>query len=484
MIHSQENTPLYDALLSHMNKKSISCHVPGHKNSAVFHSKGKEIFEELLKIDMTELDGLDDLHAPEGPILEAQLLLSQLYNTERSYFLINGSTCGNLAVIMGVCNEGDVVFVQRNCHKSVLHGLMLAKVKPIFLQTNYNEDWGTAEGVLPQTLEKALVKYPNAKALVLTYPSYYGIGGHIQDLVCKAHQSGLCVIVDEAHGAHFIAGEPFMKSSLAYGADYVVQSAHKTLPAMTMGSYLHRNHGAPHSEKVELYLQMLQSSSPSYPIMVSLDLARSYIGTLSKEDLQYTKDQIVRFKSQLRKISGIKVLEKFEEDYDILKLTIQAQGPFSGYDLQSKLNQAGVYVELADPYNILFVLPILKQGQYYPYNEIIRAIEKIVFQLNQQTRARETLSITKMDNDKELTELALSFNEMKNKKTCFISIEDAENKIAAETITPYPPGIPCILNGERLNKKKILYIQDLVKLGTKFHGGANLTSNNQIRIYI
>ena len=478
----QEKTPLFDALLAYVQELPVSCHVPGHKNGAIFHEAGKGIYEQLLKIDATEVDGLDDLHAPEGPILEAQLLLSQLYKSDRSYFLINGSTCGNLAAVMGVCDEEDVVLVQRNCHKSVLHGLMLAKAKPIFLKTIYNEEWGIAEGISPQTVKAALKMYPQAKALILTYPNYYGVGEYIEELITLAHQSDLTVIVDEAHGAHFVAGKPFMSSSLIYGADYVIQSAHKSLPAMTMGSYLHMNYGAKNMEKVESYLRMLQSSSPSYPIMASLDLARSFVGTLSKADVEYTRENISTFINQLNKVDGLKVMQRPENICDILKVTIQTDGTFTGYELQSKLNEQGVYVELADPRNILLVLPILKVGQDYSYARIVNAIPKAVALLKVEEREKYIFPV--IEDGDVMTELALSFSEMNSRQTKLIELALAENYIAAETITPYPPGIPYIMNGERLSKRKIAYLQNMLRLGAKFHGGIQLKAKQQILVYI
>lgn len=482
MNYLQEKTPLFDALLTYVQEKPISCHVPGHKNGAIFHETGKGIYEQLLKIDATEINGLDDLHAPEGPILEAQLLLSQLYKSERSHFLINGSTCGNLAVIMGVCNEGDIVLVQRNCHKSVLHGLMLAKAKPVFLQTIYNKEWEMAEGVSPQTLKKALNLYPKAKALILTYPNYYGVGEHIEEMIALAHQSNLTVIVDEAHGAHFVAGEPFMISSLTYGADFVIQSAHKSLPAMTMGSYLHMNHEAKNMEKVELYLRMLQSSSPSYPIMASLDLARSFVGTLSREDLEYTKAHISAFKKQLNAVDGLRVMQRPKNICDILKVTIQTDGTFTGHQLQEKLNEQGVYAELADSRNILFVLPILKVNQDYSCTKIVEAIQKAVALLKTEDRKQCIFPI--VEEGDVMTELALSFSEMNSRQTELIEVACAENRIAAETITPYPPGIPYIMNGERLNKRKIIYLQNMLKIGVKIHGGTALKTKQRILVYI
>lgn len=472
MTNIQEKTPLFDALLSYKNENPTSFHVPGHKNGSQFHRKGTNVFGNLLQIDATEVEGLDDLHAPAGPILEAQELLSKLYNTKKSFFLVNGTTCGNLAMILGVCEEGDIVLVQKNCHKSILNGLMLAKAKPVFLPTIVNEEWGTAEGVSPEAFRKATTLYPLAKAVILTYPSYYGIGENIEELIHIAHDSGLKVLVDEAHGAHFIAGEPFLESSLAYGADYVVHSAHKTLPAMTMGSYLHVNHRVEDSQKVEMYLQILQSSSPSYPIMASLDLARSYMGSLTERDLQYTKKSSFDFRSQLDKIEGIKVLQHKEGAYDILKVVVQTDGTFSGFQLQAELQKNSIYTELADSRNVLFVLPIIKDGQTYSYEKVITAIRKAISSIDKHSIISTFLCETGKSG--EITELDLTFTEMNIKEKRYIPIKKSIGYISAEMITPYPPGVPLIMNGEKITAEKVAHIEQMISLGARFHGASKL----------
>ena len=148
----QSQTPLFDALVNFYKKNKVSYHVPGHKNGQVFMEKGRFLYESLLAIDATELSGLDDLHAPEGPIMEAELLLANLHKVQKSYFLVNGSTVGNLAMIMATCGEGDTVLVQRNCHKSILNGLMLANANPVFLTPTLYEDWGVPGGVNVETV--------------------------------------------------------------------------------------------------------------------------------------------------------------------------------------------------------------------------------------------------------------------------------------------------------------------------------------------
>jgi arginine/lysine/ornithine decarboxylase len=235
-MNKQTRIPLYEALIHYKNTNEISFHVPGHKSGVVLNQQSQNIFKELLKIDATEISGLDDLHSPEGVIKEAEELLAALYQVKKSFFLVNGSTVGNLAMILSVCEKDDVILVQRNCHKSVLNAIKLAKARPVFLEPEYNSEWKTSTGVAEKIVEKAISLYPNAKAVVLTYPNYYGMVYDLKSIIDLAHLKNIPVLVDEAHGPHFIIGEPFPASAIQLGADMVVHSAHKTLPAMTMGS--------------------------------------------------------------------------------------------------------------------------------------------------------------------------------------------------------------------------------------------------------
>lgn len=285
-MEKQIRTPLIDAVQRHMNKQSISFHVPGHKNGQLFPASLQHDFQSVLPYDVTELAELDDLHAPSGPIQEAQQLTANFYQAGHSFFLVGGSTVGNLAMIYAFCRPGDRVLVQRNCHKSVIHALELARVIPIFASPEYDQVTGHPIGLSADVLLKGLKLYPDLKAVVLTYPNYYGSGLNPAPLVVAAKEAGLYVLVDEAHAAHFIGGL-LPPSSLSCGADAVVQSAHKMLPALTMGAYLHvhKQVGTAEVEAVKLALQMFQSSSPSYLIMASLDGARAYLERLTQKEI-------------------------------------------------------------------------------------------------------------------------------------------------------------------------------------------------------
>lgn len=475
----QTKLPLFEALMKHKKQQPISFHVPGHKNGLVFPKQMSRHYQDLLRIDVTELTHLDDLHAPTGVIAEAQTLLAAAYQADKSYFLVNGTTVGNLAMILSVCEENDIVLVQRNCHKSILNGLKLAKVIPVFLQPTFDQEWKVAGGVSLETVQTAINMYPQAKAIILTSPNYYGLTTDLKAIITEAHRQQMPVLVDEAHGAHFIIGEPFPPSAVQLGADIVVQSAHKTLPAMTMGSYLHVNEGRICLQQLEDRLQMLQSSSPSYPIMGSLDIARSYVATFTKQDLESNMMKVDEFTAQLRKNKQINVLRFSQDHGDPLKITLQSTINVSGFALQQQLEQEGVYPELADPFNVLFVFPLLKKSIDYPIEQIVEKITIAINKAATSTPKEQNYFITSFN---ELSCLAIDFDQMIGLKRELVSIEKSIGKIAAEMIIPYPPGIPLILEGEKITIEHIQQLQLFLQTGARFQGGSHL-NDRQITVF-
>ena len=268
-------TPLLDEVLKYKKEENLIFSMPGNKCGKVFlkDNIGKEFVDTMGYLDITEVDPLDNLHAPEGIILEAQQLLAKTYGVKKAYFMVNGSTGGNLCSIFAAFNEGDEVLVERNCHKSIYNGLILRKLKVKYIEPLINEKLGIFLPPDKKNIYDAIEQCENLKGIILTYPSYFGITYDIEEVLLDLKKRGLKIVVDSAHGAHFIANNKLPKA--IYGIpDYVVLSAHKTLPALTQGSYLLSNTD---DNDVEFYLNTFMTTSPSYLIMSSLDYARYYL---------------------------------------------------------------------------------------------------------------------------------------------------------------------------------------------------------------
>lgn len=462
----QDTLPLYNCLLHHADTKPLSFHVPGHKNSTVFPILNDNVFKDLLTIDQTELTDLDDLHSPNGVIKEAQQLTAALYKVSSSYFLVGGSTAGNLAMILSTCEPADTVLVQRNSHKSIINGMKLANVHPVFLTPEYDSHGKFSTSVSYKTVDAAIKQYPNAKVLILTSPNYYGaVSTELRNIIELAHSNGLVVLVDEAHGAHLILGDPFPPSAVQLGADIVVQSAHKTLPAMTMGSFLHCNSLHIDIDRLQYYLQVIQSSSPSYPIMASLDIARYYLAHISQSEKINIMKQIDDFRKQISTIPQLKIIDcnSNENIGDPLKLIVQTRCELSGYRLQKEFEKQSIYTELADPWNVLFVLPLAVVEDWAAVTE---KLKQAVQHLSVQAY---TKAINKLEKDEvKISTLAVSYQEMNKLHKEWAPIQQAEGRIAAASIIPYPPGIPLVVEGEIITANHMEQLESLMKEGAYF----------------
>ncbi|MFF2020093.1 aminotransferase class I/II-fold pyridoxal phosphate-dependent enzyme [Paenibacillus sp. NPDC058177] len=282
----RSSAPIYEMLEQYKAQGNTSYHVPGHKNGKAYEHEPRNagFLGEIMEYDVTEITGTDDLHHPEGVIREAQELAADCFGAEESFFLVGGSTAGNLALILTVCPEpGMILIVQRNVHKSVIHGLMLAGVRAVFLEPEMDPLSGLAVAPAAETVQAALAAFPKAAGVLVTMPNYYGMGSDLAPLVQACHDSGVPLLVDEAHGAHYGQHPTLPAGALMCGADGVVQSTHKMLSALTMGAMLHVQGPRIDRALLRQRLAMVQSSSPSYPLMGSLDLARRLLHSRGPE---------------------------------------------------------------------------------------------------------------------------------------------------------------------------------------------------------
>lgn len=449
-------------------QQTISFHVPGHKHGEL--SQLPQAFKEVMRYDVTELSGLDDFHDPEEMILEAENLLADTYRTKKSFFLVNGSTVGNLAMIYATCKRGDTIIVQRNAHKSIFHAIELVGAHPVFISPLWDERTLTATGITFEHLKEAIDQYPGAKAVVLTYPTYYGMTSKdIRQQIAYCHEKSIPVLVDEAHGAHFSACTLFQPSALTFGADVVVQSAHKTLPAMTMASFMHINSELVDVNKVNRYLRMLQSSSPSYILLASLDDARYYVQTYMESDGAYIIKKKTQWVEALRSIGSLEVIEVD----DPLKVMLRVSG-YSGFQLQEALEEQNVYAELADAYQVLLILPLLKQGHTFPFADLrVRIKDAVTALLSTEKRYTQTVAPTAYSFT-AVTKPALSFEEIEEKEKEWIPYMRAIGRIASSMIIPYPPGIPLLVPGEKITVAKLSQLEELLATGASFQGNHRL----------
>ena len=454
--------PLVEALEQFIENKPLSLHVPGHKNGML--SALPYDFRQALKYDVTELTGLDDLHHPEEAIFEAEQLLAETYKAKRSFFLVNGSTVGNLAMIYATCKRGDKILVQRNAHKSIFHALELVGVEPVYLMPEWDENTATLGAIQLQTVKQAIAEHPDAKALVITSPTYYGVvTDDLQAQIDFCHTHNIPVLVDEAHGAHFAASKHFPESALDLGADVVVQSAHKTLQAMTMASFMHVKGELVDVGRINHYLRMLQSSSPSYMLLASLDEARYYIQTYKESDAVYLLEKRMQWIEALRAIPSVYVIET----NDLLKVCLRVEH-YSGAQVQTELEKQGLYAELADPQQVLFILPLLKVGQSYPFAELRVRVRDAVASL-QKVKSTKLLE-TQPLNLQKVSQPQLTHEQLAAGDKEWVPYMRAIDRISAAMIIPYPPGVPLFVPGEKITIAKLSQLEELIAIDASFQG--------------
>jgi arginine/lysine/ornithine decarboxylase len=418
--------PLTNKLKSLMKENPISMHVPGHKNNTI-----GSLDKLNINMDMTEITGLDDLHHPEEVLYESMANITK-HKDYDAFYLVNGTTSGILSVIQAFAHTSGDYIIPRNAHKSVFHGLEIARGNALLLGMDISSD---TYQYLGPTYSNVDYFEKDHKLAVYTYPNYYGECFDIKPQIEHLHKLNIPVLVDEAHGAHFDL-EGFPQSTLNFGADFVVQSYHKTLPSLTMSSVLFIHKDAPLRQQVINYLSYFQSSSPSYLLMSSLELAHHFYETY-KSDVFFDKRQ--------KLIDNIEQQElTVTEVDDPLKLCLSHHA-YDGYELQAMFETHSIFVELADEHQVLFVLPLWHQHDTYPFNDLLNKIKRL--------KLTKTSSISM---EKQIKTTAIGHYKFSaNNKTRTVKLEEAENKILATHIVPYPPGIPIMLKGEKITANMV-----------------------------
>ncbi|WP_027086741.1 aminotransferase class I/II-fold pyridoxal phosphate-dependent enzyme [Cohnella panacarvi] len=471
----QRQAPLYEALAAHAGLRAHSFHVPGHKQQEESYDPGSAAFyRALLPLDVTELADTDDLHHPQGPLAEAQRLAAQCFGAEETSFLVGGSTSGNMAMILGTGSPGDLYIVQRNVHKSIVHGLMLAGARAVMLAPQLDSLSGLAVIPPESSIETALQRYPEARGLILSTPNYYGMVSSLDRIVRLAHERGVPVLIDEAHGAHFGFHPAFPESALRAGADVVVQSTHKMLSAMTMGAMLHMQGDIVDREAIKQALRMVQSSSPSFPILASLDLARRQLHTSGAAAFEPALEAVHVVADRLEETPFRAVGNGgFASDslrYDPLKLVLFDQdGKLSGSELQGELAKRNCMAEMADDrYTVLAFGPGNRKTDGEALLEALRDISNRIRDLKPMP-TRQTSGETGETQPASGVPQPVTFRRGRLSAKS-VRLEASEGLIAGEWVIPYPPGIPVLYPGETITKNTIIELLRWRSSGAQIQG--------------
>ena len=479
-------TPLFDAMVALAESRKVSFHTPGHKSGKGISTRFRKfVGPKVFSIDLTCLDEVDSLQKPRGVIREAQELAADIYHADHSFFLVNGTSGGNQAMMLSCLNPGEPFIVTRILHKSVVSGMIMTDCRPIFVPLQQNSNTTLLLNDQTEAILRTMDLHPEARTLFLTSPNYYGVTLNLKRIVEEAHKRDVTVLLDEAHGPHLHFHESLPISAMEAGVDLCVQSTHKIIGGMTQASILHARTRRIDLGRLTSTLRYLQTTSPSYILMASLDLARMQMATEGKKLLGKALDLARRGREKIRKIPGLTCLDRSEvqtlsdgdNDLDETKLTIGVTGlGLTGYQVSQKLNlEYDIQVEMAD---LMHVLVIVSIGDHKDdIDRLVSSLEKIATQ-------SQSASLVRMNPDFQSPYL-MNSSKMSPRNAFFSShqtvpLENAEGYIAADIVTVYPPGIPLLIPGEIITRDVLDYLSLMKETGATLDGLD--PSNTQIKI--
>lgn len=455
---------LHDKLAEYASSGYYGFHMPGHKRNAL------DLPGDIpYAIDITEIDGFDDLHHARGILLEAQKRAADLYHAEETHYLINGSTVGILAAVLGSTNWGDRIIIARNCHKSVYNAAYMNDLRASYVYPHNIPGTDICGPVTPSQIEAQLREYPDAKAVVITSPTYEGIISDVEAIARKVHEYGIPLIVDEAHGAHLGFHSYFPSNSNDLGADLVIHSLHKTMPSLTQTALLHMNGSVADRENIRRYLHMLQSSSPSYVLMSSMDECIRLIR--EKQDCLFDTyvSRLSRIREELLKLQHLKLFEVLS--YDRSKILISTKNitynsgkeiiKYTGKLLGAELNKKYlIQLEMTLPQYVVGITSVCDSE--YGMKRLTHALQEI--DLNLSNNIYDELIPANHEDigrkiEKNISEYSLREINMLTCKKINISFSDLEGKISTEFAYIYPPGIPLVVPGERISGETARFLQ-------------------------
>lgn len=482
-------SPLEKYFQHYNEKKLLPLHMPGHQRKRDMGTALPYAY------DYTEVEELDNLHAPEGILQEAMNRTAAYYGCSDCFYLVNGSSSGLQAGIFTLLEEGDEVVVARNCHRSVFYALSLRKAKIHFLLPEFWEDFSCFGSVSLKEVERLLREFPKSKALIFTSPSYEGVVSNVEGIARLCHENGLSLLVDEAHGAHFSPkrGASFPESAISLGADLVVQSPHKTLCSLTQSAWILGNGQRYSREKLSFYLSVFQTTSPSYPLMLSLEKATTLLETEGEALFSHWKEVMESFREKARALSYFSFLWEKEEAcfaMDFTKIFLRARGIPKlrlGRDLAKLLREDyGIESEMHSGENLLLMTgPFISEEDmdrlFFALKDIERRfgeekgkpsvddrgrqagdgmsglIEGSAEPLQSKLLSSALYQISVAENTLQISEGLKEGEEL--------SLCDGEGRICLEYLSLYPPGIPLLFPGEKLTAEKIQAIEALEKEG-------------------
>lgn len=449
------DTPILTALINRVHSLSVPLHVPGHKQGRGLPSEFASWLGQAAKLDLTELPGLDNLHAPEGCIAKSEELAASHYGSEHCFYSVNGSTAGVMAAILATAMSGTVLFTGP-FHQSAWRGLVLADAEAILMDVDMDENRLQPKAPTSERISSMLKAHPKVNAVYLTSPTYQGAVADVAAIAKVCHDAGVPLLVDEAHGAHFGLIDAFPRHSVACGADVVVQSVHKMLPGLTQTAWVHVQGNRVSHRRLFDCLSSLQTTSPSYLLMASLDVAQAWLHSEGKDVAQ----------NLLAVLQSAGFANSENRFVDPLRHWIPTGHAEWSRHIQETLQQRGIFIEYADAMGVLAVFGFgLTETDVRRYREALNEAST--------PSMEETAALPVLKNLYQLASaesLSVRPREVFQKPVKYVNVEDASNRISGAMITPYPPGVPMVLPGQKLRREVLDVLTYLINMQCDVHG--------------
>jgi arginine/lysine/ornithine decarboxylase len=466
---NQNQTPLFSALKAYRERRVIPFDVPGHKHGNGIPELRDFLGDNTLQVDVNSMKPLDNIGNPTGVIREAEELLADAYGADAGFFLVNGTTFGVQAMVLAACQPGDKIILPRNVHESAIHALILSGAIPVYMQPEVLPRLGIAGGIPYETFARTVKDHPDAKAVFLINPTYYGITSDLSRIIKLAHKSNMTVLVDEAHGAHFHFHPELPPSAIQLGADMAAVSLHKTGGALTQSSGLLLNERVYRREYIKTILNLTQTTSASYLLMASLDVARKMLATEGSRVMAHILE-LARFaRSELNRIDGLYAFGcelingKGVIGFDETKLGVCVTGlGLTGHQVYDLLrDEYNIQIEFGDVHNILAILSVGDTMENV--SALVEAFRDIA---KKHATGKDVETWVNLTNPDIIVSPRDAFYSRKKR----VPLVDAEGEISGESIMAYPPGIPIVSPGERIDRSIIDHILFLKRQKTVITG--------------
>ncbi len=466
---SQENAPIYEALKWYKNQRIVPFDVPGHKQGRGNTELREFLGEDCVSVDVNSMKPLDNLCHPTSVIKDAEELAADAFGADKAFFMVNGTTSAVQAMIMSVCKDGDKIIMPRNVHRSAINSLIITGVTPVYINPGIHGRLGISLGMAMEDIKKAIKENPDAKAIFVNNPTYYGICSNLREIVKLAHENNMYVLVDEAHGTHFYFDKRLPVSAMEAGADMAAVSIHKTGGSLTQSSMLLMKCNRIKPDYVRTIINLTQTTSGSYLLLSSLDIARRNLALNGEKIFEEVVGIAEYAREEINKIGGYYAFSKEINngddiyDFDVTKLTINTlETGLAGIEVYDILrDDYGIQIELGDVANILAIISVGDTR----YN-----IERLVSALSEIKRIHEKNKKDIFDHEYIDPIVKVKPKEAFYAEKKMVLLRESEGLISGEFVMCYPPGIPILAPGELITKETIDYIEYSKKKGSLVTG--------------